>query len=56
MITLKGPGGKKDYELLVVDGINYHIDLEIWERNEQLHITKKGFFGVEYLELVNVKL
>lgn len=51
MITLKKPSDKGDYETLVLDGIKYYIDLVIWERNEKLHITSKGFLGVRYLEL-----
>ncbi|NLY72118.1 MAG: hypothetical protein GX079_00305 [Tissierellia bacterium] len=56
MITLAEPKDDKYYVIEEVDGINFHIELIIWEMNEKLLVTRKGFLGVKYLELVNAKM
>lgn len=56
VITLAEPKDDKYYVIEEVDGINFHIELIIWEMNEKLLVTRKGFLGVKYLELVNAKM
>ena len=56
VITYDEPKDNRDYVVRVDDGINFHIELIIWERNEEIRITRKGFLGVRYLELVDAKM
>lgn len=56
MITYDEPKDNRDYVVRVDDGINFHIELIIWERNEEIRLTRKGFLGVRYLELVDAKM
>ena len=47
MISLAAPKNDKSYVVEEIDGINFHIELIIWEMNEKLLVTRKGFLGVK---------
>ena len=56
VVTLGMPEDDRAYKILREEGWTFYIDELLWERNEELHLVKRGFLGIQYLSLNDPKV